>query len=338
MASRVRFRVRGLRHLSSPANLKQQVTRLLQRALDPFRTALARAVGERVAERLRRGAWHRSRAKRGDYYHSWVRFRYGSDRRRKASPGLGGSFADLDGALSDSVKRHQMLFLARNLHRVKRAVGPDGMQDVDALAERLSNVLQQYRRTLRTDETAARAYLTSQHAEITGEGSSYTRFLRESRVGQRLMRQTERLALRHLRNEMLLGGLDEGRASRRGALRLDAAERARYLRGLRSRRGPPVLVSGGHKFGYETGAWAQSWRNASGVLEGLRIRVTPDPSGDVVKTNRGPRSLTDLLKRTVQKQGGNPNLLTRKLAKEAVEAALDAVRDEWAQQRIRRRV
>lgn len=100
----------------------------------------------------------------------------------------------------------------------------------------------------------------------------------------------------------------------------------------------PTLVGANFVHGYQTGGLARAWQNADTDSNGPRFSALgtrfktvatwfPDPGLDMVKTGAGTRSLTQLMRRNIMRNGGDPNLLTRNEARKAVSYAIESIRE-----------
>lgn len=374
----VRVRVTGHR-----ANGRALDAETLRKKLEPllpaFQEALAKAVREAVYETISTGRWHRSRNKRYDYHRSWVAYRYGASRRRPAGGGRGSRSPTNDGTRSNiqgldlsgnqALDRMKFNFLMRALDKQAyasagtrivmgkserrfnasgAAMSEVGIYDVTSALEKLKVIvadLKHYQALDQRDGTnkAAKHYQRDIEGFLYG-AHDYNRFFRETRMGQRILRQAETAAMRHQRNTMILSADLEaqGAGPKDNIVRRQRRLAQQYAKSFGSmwrgeKKVPVVSSKGNYRYGFQTGTLAEAWARATVTRERLenRYRMTIAPHNQRDGRTPGPADLTRILKRQITKQGGDPKLLKRDQAREAIRSALRQVQADWAKQGIR---
>ena len=338
--------------------------------LQVFSKQLAVSVGEAIFKRLKAGDWHTSRNKRYGYYRTWLKFRYGSSRARsrgakgsKQQQTLQAKSYNLPASAStrDKVERLKYLFLVRYLNKHAEKVGAganlqvgpskttrkraslnvDNAYNVAKALEEVQALNNQYH-TLESqgDTNRAQQVLRAGIERFLYARSEGNTFFQETQLGQRVMRQAEVAALRYARNDEVLNPNSKLNKSTFGLnterlLTKNQAYRRRF--NPNSDRVPALSASGNFPWGYQTGNLAKSWqasrasiKHSSGSYE---ISVRPND----VQDGRTPvaSKLTGILQAQISKQGGDPRLLTRELARESVKDALEQAKAEFAKRGVR---
>ena len=138
-------------------------------------------------------------------------------------------------------------------------------------------------------------------------GSGGVSFLRRSHYGQKLLRLAELAAIRHFRNA-------------------DTVQDFKGQLKTVKQGGRVTPKNGSFAYGFQTGTLAGAWFNNQAVFRnkaggGIQISILP-------KKNSGgiaPLWLTGILKKNIQKQGGDPRLLKPAGARRVVRLALKAM-------------
>jgi hypothetical protein len=305
---------------------------------------------------------------------------------------IGEGFKNMPNIMRDPVLFSQFEFISRRILRNtryrdgysmsgsltrRRVLGGYAMRagnkhaNVDEAIKSIKTITDTYHQMLEEKGTReAVSYMRAAGARLAADGFALDAFLRESKAGQRLLRQAREYSLRIHRNRYTLGASDvvnKAMAKRSGAPEDAAMRFARDSKELRDqnrtmgppgraqlgnssaqgftlkelkkvwdadelggkRRAPAVVTATGFPYGYQTGTLASAWGKASAVTRRVndsltRITFVPNANDKV-----GRHSLTDILKRRIQKKGGNPALLPQKEGRDAIREAMTEVISEF---------
>lgn len=347
MTPKVNIKITG--HHINKALLKKdpKMQQQLRTFANLFSEALADEVGVEVSSLIGSGNWWISRNPRFGYYRAWVKTRYGSDRKRKAggeSRRVGSPSVhpydehDNPGGLSDSddvaewgnIQHLTMQWLIKKLRSVSLPAQDarrrprvyitgvktgSGAIDITAAITRLERVARLSNKMTDSVKLDARARRKRNLDALLSDTSLVNRTLKESRYGQKLLRQAELNAIRELRQQQ----------AKKSTGNTNARERRKINRG------------GNYKWGVQTGQLRNAWGNPTWKkrFDGRRLNVSVAPNSASNGINAW--RLTQILQRKIVRAGGNGALIRPGRLRRVVNRALMEVRNDAKTRGLRMR-
>lgn len=332
----VSITITGHRINKTVLNKNEMFSDMLNTFSAAYAEALAEEAGLYISEMLGAGKWWKSRNPRFAKYRAWVKFRYGSDRARKAGGKFrsgveSSSLKDLDNDTDintwGNVQHLAMKWLIKKLQHVSL---PATFEEASGKRRRGSVITTVTSKgTQAIDVTGAIKHLervAARNKTVSAEGSpnmtqreirlknlrelfddegTVRRELSKTGYGQRLLRMAEIQAVKEIRAR-------------------EASKASTTKKGKPRKR---MNAAGNFKWGVQTGQFRDDWLNATGksAFDGKKLQITVQPDNAAQGINTW--KLTQFLQAQIHKAGGNPKLLRGVAARNVMRRALNTARE-----------